>query len=149
MGYLEDEYFNNTLSRDLFRLICGEKIGSGVAREVYVYNLNPEYVVKIETLGCSFQNVVEWGAWDDFSEVKSVAKWLAPCLHISPCGTILVQRRTDPIGPSEAPKRMPKFLTDFKYSNYGRLDGKIVCHDYGTLIYDLDERLKAADWWSP
>lgn len=31
----------------------------------------------------------------------------------------------------QLPTRLPRFLTDFKPSNFGLFKGAIVCHDYG------------------
>ncbi len=138
------DYFNNTINRDLFHLICGDKLGAGIARAVYACNIRPDLVVKIETPSESFQNVLEWEFWQAWSEVKDVRRWLAPCESISPCGTILLQYRTTPV--EKFPDRMPSFLSDTKRSNYGRFRGRIVCHDYGMVVANASTTLRKIGW---
>ena len=105
-----------------------DPIGSGVARKVYNSPLFPDCVVKIENTAGSFQNVIEWNTWLNVKDTKR-AKWFAPCVAISPCGGILIQKKTQPA--VKFPTRLPKFLGDTKPSNYGMYQGRFVCHDYG------------------
>lgn len=142
-------YFDSTISRDFFRLFCGVKIGEGMSRAVHACSVRPDLVVKIETAAGTFQNAVEWETWTQLKDTPS-ARWLAPCEHISDCGTVLLQRRTDPMKAGQEPGKMPVFLSDFKRDNYGVLDGRIVCHDYGTSLvisHGASTRLKKVDWW--
>lgn len=122
--------------REAKGLFLGEKLGEGIARKVYVFRPDPKLVVKIERASCSFQNVLEWEAWNYLCAKH--AKWLAPCRHISPCGSILLQDRADPLRVTEKTKRLPKFLIDVKRQNFGMLGDKMVCFDYGTLIHSLN-----------
>ncbi len=142
------KYFANTVDLDLLRLVCGEEIGNGIARTVYGCRLREDLVVKIETAGTSFQNIMEWEFWNTWSYDKDVSRWLAPCEMISPCGAILLQHRTSPIPPEKFPSKMPKFLTDMKKSNYGLLKGKVVCHDYGMVVNNVTTTQRKADWWT-
>ena len=98
--------FVTTLSRDLFGLICGDLIDYGLSRRVYVYEPNPDYVIKFENKGRWFQNVIEWETWSEVKETK-YSRWFAPCRMISPCGTVLVQERTTPLPHEKYPKQMP------------------------------------------
>lgn len=145
---ITDSYFKGTVESDFFHLMAGERLGGGEAREVYACNLNEDYVVKIETGGGSFQNIREWDLWQDAVDMgEDVSKWLAPCHSISTCGSVIIQRRTKPIG--DLPKKMPVFLADFKRSNFGILDGRIVAHDYGVHVMrwkGLSEKLKKVEW---
>lgn len=133
--------------REATNMLLGVKLGAGSTRAVYVNDLNPAQVVKIEH-GNGFQNVQEWLLWQEVKDKPELAKWFAPCDHISPNGLLLVMRRTEQ--PKIAyPDAVPAFFTDLKLTNWGELDGRIVCHDYGLLarFYSLNKRTKKADWW--
>lgn len=144
------EYFGNTIAKDLYALCMGKKLGRGASREVFEWRPNMDYVVKVELANHSFSNAMEWDVWHRVKETK-VAKWFAPCIAISPCGTILLQKRTDLRAEELYPKRIPKFFTDTKYGNFGFIDDQLVCHDYGINLlieHGMKERMKKADWWS-
>lgn len=140
---------NTAVHRDMFHAVCGDRIGTGMSREVYACTLNPAWVVKVEDGACHFQNVIEWEIWSGAKD-RDAGRWLAPCHFISPNGSILIQSRTTPARTKEYPDRMPAFLTDFKRANYGLIGKRFVCHDYGTaLVLDngLSTRLRKAGWW--
>ncbi len=82
-----------------------------------------------------------------WSHDKDIRRWLAPCVQISPCGSILIQKRTTPAPSSRYPAKMPKFLTDMKRSNYGLYKGRLVCHDYGLICLTVTTATRKADWW--
>ncbi len=77
--------------------ICGKKIGFGVFRCVYDYNLDDRYVVKIEPLNTNC-NVVEYMLWNEIKGLINglawVKDWFAPVKWISPNGKILIMRKT-------------------------------------------------------
>ena len=140
---------NTLIHREAFWLMCGEKIGNGIARTVYESRLLPGFVIKVEEDSRSFQNVLEWETWQRVRGTKH-EKWFAPCESISAAGTVLVMRKTELARASEYPEKMPVFLTDFKRKNYGMYDGRLVCHDYGlTLLVEhgMTSRLRKANWW--
>ena len=141
------EYFGNTVNLDLFRLMLGDVVGNGVARVVYRVKHRPDLVAKIETGSHSFQNIKEWEFFNYWRHAEEVRDWLAPCEDISPCGTVMLQRRTTPVQHDQLPKKLPKFLTDQKVQNFGMLDGRLVCHDYGLVVVTADTALRKADWW--
>lgn len=128
---------------ELETFILGEKLGAGIHRDVYVYTPDPTLVVKVETGTANFANAKEWEVWNDLKWRPDVRKWLAPCVAISQSGAFLLQKRTTPITESHMPKRIPKFFTDEKVDNWGRLDNKIVCHDYALTIRNFDVKLRA------
>lgn len=131
-------------------LVCGEKLGEGVSRKVYSCKLNSALVVKIELRGGSFQNVAEWETWE-WLRGRKMARWFAPCEFVSTCGSMLIQRRVEPIRLTERPRTLPAFLCDLKRENFGMLEGKIVCCDYGTVlsaIRDVPKNMKKAEWRS-
>jgi hypothetical protein len=136
-----------SILRDLMNAACGVRLGRGIGRDVFVYDLNPRFVIKVERSG--FQNVVEWEVW---KAVKGTPfeKWFAPVRHISGLGTVLLMDRTLPASRSRYPKRMPVFLGDYKFSNYGLLNGRIVAHDYGSMVNisnGLTKKMRRAEWW--
>lgn len=129
-------------------ILCGTMLGSGVARKVYELRTNPMYVIKIETRGCSFQNVAEWETWAWISG-GPLARWFAPCEFISPCGLMLVQHKVTPLRTAELPERVPAFLCDLKIENFGLLKWRFVCCDYGTVqssFRKTSRRLVRAKW---
>lgn len=135
-------------------IIVGELLGEGMTRYVYACNVKidgHEVVIKIETGHGFFQNAVEYRMWEYLKDEK-IAQWLAPCLHISTCGKVLIQRRTQPMRDEEYPVMIPNMFTDQKKGNFGLLDGRPVCHDYGMMPLPplnviKDARLKKADPW--
>ena len=140
-------YFTTTISTDFFRLICGDVIGYGVGRTVYECEIRPDLVVKIETPSHSFQNQAEWRIWSEWRYDADMKRWLAPCEAISPCGTVLLQKRTEPFPADAYPKKLPKFLTDTKRSNFGMFEKRVVCHDYALVVTTLSTAMVKADWW--
>lgn len=137
------------IHKEAFWLLCSEKIGSGMGRDVYASKVLPDCVIKCESNAGSFQNQFEWETWQ---QVKNTpfAKWFAPCKWISACGGVLVMQRTHPIQPGHYPERVPAFLTDLKRTNYGLIGKQVVCHDYGTNLLiqmGLTKRMKKAEWW--
>lgn len=138
---------NAFIHRDAFNLLCADRIGYGMSRSVFSSRLLPDCVVKVEEDAGRFQNIVEWEIWQRV-QGTDFEKWFAPCRWISPNGSVLVMARTTPA--LEYPEKMPVFLCDFKRTNYGIYDGRLVCHDYGTsLIFEhgMSKRMRKAEWW--
>lgn len=138
---------------DAFNLFCGEKIGSGVYRDVYECRVNPDLVVKVEIVPeggwRTFSNVAEMKFWNEYSHSKSIARWLAPCEYLSPDGYILLQRRCEPVTRADLkrlPTRLPEFLEDIKLENFGWLNGKLVCVDYAINTLEAMTKLKKVTW---
>lgn len=120
----------------------GEEIGHGVARHVFDHPNNPDLVIKVENTARSFQNIKEWEFWNDFQHCKDVARWLAPCHDISSNGIFLIMSKTRPLLPKEIPDKVPDFLTDHKALNFGILNKKLVCHDYGLTVRSAETGLR-------
>ena len=139
--------FQTTVNRDFFHLMMGDVLGAGEFRIVYEHLHREDLVLKWEPNAHSFQNIMEWDFWHDNKHDKKVARWLAPCEFISPCGIILVQRKTTKPERSQYPNVVPEFLTDLKRRNFGMLKGKLVAHDYGLHNVKVPTRLKKATWW--
>lgn len=146
---LLDEYFKDTVERDFFNMQCPELLGSGMSREVWAVGFDNKYVIKFER-GRVFQNIKEWELWNEISATKQ-GKWLAPCINISENGRVLIMQRTKPAKTEAYPEKMPEFLTDFKYKNYGMFGKQLVCHDYGTNLSSTwgacSGRTKKANWY--
>lgn len=122
-----------SVSNDFIHHFLGKYLGHGISRQVYEHPHDRTLVIKIEMAARSFQNIKEWETWDALRMTKH-AKWLAPCVSISVCGIVLIQKRTRPMAESEVPKSLPEWLSDHKRVNYGVLDGHVVCHDYGSNL---------------
>lgn len=117
------------MSIEFENTLLGNLIGEGSSRKVYECQINPEWVVKVEGGGQSFANQYEWVTWQ--RATKDLKKWLAPCVHISPAGSILIMKRCEPVQKHQLPKRIPAFFNDIKATNWGWLDKHPVCFDYG------------------
>ncbi|MDF0750302.1 hypothetical protein NLU14_08670 [Marinobacter sp. 71-i] len=151
MSYVSEIFQPNAIAYDLFQLLTdrGELLGNGVSRHVYPYGLDSRMVIKFEQEE-NFQNTAEWNVWNHV-KYMDIAKWFAPVEFISPCGRILIQRRTQPFKTdTQLPKSVPAFFTDTKVDNWGMLKGKAVCHDYGyhrLLEMGMTKRMRAPAWF--
>lgn len=143
------ECFGTTVNRDFFHMITGDIIGAGEFRIVFEHAHRKDLVLKFEPHAQSFHNIAEWDLWQDNRDNKPVARWLAPCEFISPCGIILAQKKTGKPQPSDYPNMVPEFLTDLKRKNFGLYEGRLVAHDYGLYNADIPTKRKKASWWDP
>lgn len=142
------KYFTGTIARDLLELVSGRLIGRGQYRYVHACELNPDWVIKFELGSKCFQNIIEWETWNTVVGTK-YEKHFTPCMYISPCGTILLQKFARDVEVSELPLELPRFFTDIKKSNFGVLNGQVVCRDYGAnllMINGLSSRTKKVEW---
>ena len=131
---VQDRPFTNL---DFIDLFCGEHLGSGVSRDVYVYQIDPRWVIKIETPDSEGDNWAEWRVWNTVKYTTDGTKdWFAPCDWISRAGRVMLQKRTKPIETKEKkiPEKIPAFFTDVKDSNFGWIGNQLVCHDYSHCI---------------
>lgn len=149
---MDDILNSKTLTQDFVGLFLGKKLGAGMSRTVYLCREDVECVIKVEAGTQSFQNIMEWEFWQSVKTTK-FKKWFAPCVAISACGTILIQKRADPIHKDQYPKKIPAFFSDRKFSNFGKIGKQFVCVDYGTahilaVNKALNGKLRKADFWS-
>lgn len=147
MGYKVK--WNAFLDGELRRVLLGKQLGQGVYRKVFECRLDPTLVVKVEDEATGiFCNVLEWQNWVDWRDVPNVAKWLAPCVSISPNGAVLLMKKATKIGANEVlPSRLPHFISaDLKAENFGWFEGRLVKVDYPGLRADLPKRLTKVDW---
>ncbi len=134
---------------DAFNLLCGDRLGGGIHREVFECRLRPELVVKVERDAewRYFANQQEMHFWDNQQFYKPVADWLAPCHFLSPDGRILLQERARICSRFEQlPDKIPGFLTDRKPQNFGYIGKRFVCVDYAMTLDNPNIRLSAAKW---
>ena len=139
--------WSDNVKSECLELLFGKKLGHGISREVYVLKTDPTLVIKVENDSGRFQNIMEWQTWADLMG-NDVRKYLAPCKWISAGGIAIIMARTTPLEKKRLPKQMPAFLGDFKPENYGLLNGRVVCHDYGTnlAILNTTTKLRKANW---
>lgn len=137
--------------KQVIKLICGEKIGSGLYRDIYILKQNPFFVVKIERnmSQTAFSNACEWRNYINNKEWSWFSKWLAPCELINETGNILIQSRITHSGKEHYPKKIPSLFTDTKLGNFGFIMGtrQFVCCDYSFLLF-CKPVLKKAAWWN-
>jgi hypothetical protein len=134
MSPLESELASET--REWRSLMLGPFLGSGTARDVYVWALDPDKVIKIERGARSFQNIVEWTQWQHIRVDLTASRYFAPCHHISANGHYLIQSRVESLEHRPLRKwKGPVWFTDLKTSNLGRLKGRVVACDYGLPRY--------------
>lgn len=139
---------HHAIYEDAFNMLCGDKIGEGISRIVYNCKIRQDLVAKVEFEDYRyFSNVIEAKFWWDNQYYEKISKWLAPVEFLSPDGRILLQRKATPIPDGyKLPNMLPEFLTDIKRSNFGILEGKLVCLDYALTIKNSSVRLKKANW---
>lgn len=114
-------------SEEFVEFIVGDKLGEGEHRRVHIFKPDPTKVIKIDYSGNHFANISEWNVWSEAVEM-GLGKWFAPIHGISENGHFLVMSRTEPC--LKLPKRLPNFFSDIKRANFGRLNGRLVAHDY-------------------
>lgn len=141
---METKEISSVVLKDFFNLMIGKHLGTGIARDVYECTIDKSIVIKVEQNARSFQNIREWENWHIWGYSGAAKNWLAPCVNISPCGTILLQKRTTPI--ITPPEYLPAFLTDRKLENFGIYEDRIVCHDYASIISSITNKKNKANW---
>lgn len=120
---------------DFVLSLLGEKIGTGVYRSAYEYNLDKKYVIKVEPLNTQC-NHTEYLIWKEVywmeGDMKWVKDWFAPVKWLSPNGRLLVMEKTNPYPRTkrDRPAEIPDFFTDVKWDNFGWIGDRFVCHDY-------------------
>lgn len=147
--FLKLSKYSDTIINDMGSLVCGRKLGSGATRTVYRCALDDTKVIKVEALSYSFCNITEWEIWKEVRGTK-YERYFAPCRDISPNGAVLVMDRTAPLHEHPLPKMLPSFFTDCHSKNFGWLNGRVVCHDYGYNDIILkgirNSKLKRVKW---
>lgn len=150
-GPLFERDIGGMLFSGLFDCVAGPFIGEGCQRRVYETNelFATPMVIKIAREDGKYQNMAEYETWITAKDSKN-AKWLAPVHYVADNGSVLIMARTSPVSETDRmPRRVPSFLTDLKRDNWGWLDGRLVCHDYGinnSVDLGVVQPMKAALW---
>lgn len=134
---------------ELFKLLVDKKIGTGVYRTVYSLEFTSSKVIKVANskLG-EAENARESALWEDLKlYYPKISKWFAPVYYYSATGKYLIQEKVIFPDKKKYPKKLPAFFSDTKYSNFGLLNGKWVCVDFGCFNIRHSDRLKKVNWW--
>lgn len=129
------EYLENLiLGTELLNCILGDKIGSGMTRDVFQHPHFDDQVVKVEYQN-NGDNWAEWRVWK-MVEHTDHKKWFAECSWISSNGLVLIQKKTEDFYErlSKAPKHVPKYFTDIKPDNMGWIKNQLTFHDYSFCL---------------
>lgn len=144
-------FLNNNVN-SMVKKMCGDKLGEGAYRDVYILKQNVNYVVKIERdmSMANFANATEWRNYVNSEYWTWFNRWLAPCELINQTGQILIQKRVYWEGKTKKdyPKKVPVIFTDLKVENFGWLsDGDFVCCDYSFLLTPMtNKKMRVAKW---
>jgi len=140
---------NTANLKTILKKICGEKIGIGLNRDVYILKADPRFVVKIERDPSQgmFSNVTEYRYYVQNIEWKFLSDWLAPCVAINETGQVMIQQRVNWEGKrrQDYPKKIPAMFTDLKFKNFGWIGDRFVCCDYSFMVFETG--MKKAGWW--
>ena len=137
---------------ELENLILGEKLGSGVYRDVYIFKPDTTKVIKVakDNPSARAENLLAYKIYRKCICETPFEKWFAKIYDISDDGKYLVQERTEKFRKDKYPEKIPHFFTDTKYDNFGYVKGKgLVCIDYGciSLYRAFTSRMSKAKWW--
>jgi hypothetical protein len=114
-------------------LFVGNLLGDGSYRRVYDMRHEPEHVLKIQ-YGPGHHNAMEWEIWQAVKGTKW-ERWFAPCVRIDSWGSALIMKKATVFENEpdflEKVKRVPTFFDDVRWTNWGMIDGRPVCIDYG------------------
>lgn len=124
---------DKTLSRDFCDFFLGEYLGSGVSRHVFRSKANQKRVIKI-AYDSPRENIIEDEVWTRIQFVKKYNKWFSPVHSISPSGYVLEMSYARTIPSLNYPDKIPAFFTDVNRSNFGWLNGHVVCLDYAANL---------------
>jgi len=138
-----------TREEELLDLITNKKIGVGAYRTVYSLNDCDDYIIKVANGDDGEkENLRELLLWIEIKDCyPKLKKYFAPCLSCSDTGKYLLQKKVIFPDFKKYPKQLPSFFSDTKYQNFGLLNGKLVCIDFGCFNIRGSEKLKTVKWW--
>lgn len=141
------------MNEELERMICGDYLGAGIHRKVFVYAIDPDYVIKVAHEGYHGRamNILEYEIWRRISD-EPVRRWFAEVKYLSQAGKYIIQRRVTQIPEDKYPDKVPNFFTDLQFRNFGRIGRRFVCSDYGSVMLDKalglgSQKMVRANWW--
>lgn len=144
-----NEHFPGFFAQDALFLIAGDLLGEGDDRKVYRYGLDETKVIKFEHSAKRFCNIMEWEMWCYAKEHSQIAKWLAPCRHISLGGHILIQDYAKDVPIEKLPAKVPAFFYDLSPRNWGQIGHNFVARDYANnsvMQNGMTKRMKNVKW---
>lgn len=126
-------------------LFVGDRLGKGSYRHVYKLKEDISKVLKVEYCGNVFSNVHEYQVWKEVQHTP-IEKFFAPCYEIDAMGIALIQARTTPFESNDDFEKavrdngdkIPAFMDDVHFGNWGMFEGRPVCHDYGFTTFLKD-----------
>lgn len=86
----------------------------------------PNPSLPLEKNPAVIHNRNEYTVWQQW---ESLREWLAPVISISSCGRYLTMQKGESV--DRAPEEVPMCIEDRRVINWVRLNGKVVCCDYG------------------
>lgn len=136
---------NESLKNYCLNLWVGERIGKGSFRHVYKLKGDTSKVLKVEYCDNVFSNIHEWQVWQQVRDTP-IEKFFAPCYDIDTMGVALIQARTVPFENNAdfedavraSGDKIPAFMDDVHFGNWGTFEGRPVCHDYGFTTFLKD-----------
>lgn len=149
------ELLSGKTVNQVHKTLCGELLGTGCYRDVYVFKQFPDYVIKIErdmSTG-NFANAMEFRNYINNKDWNLLSGWLASCELINVTGSVLIQERVywDGKRRKDYPKYVPAIFTDLKLKNFGWIGERFVCCDYSFfpvfIIMVGKNKMKYAKWW--
>lgn len=143
----ESNSWGPNLRGEALDLLVGKQIGKGQYRSVFECKVDPTLVIKVEeNVNDVFSNIMEYDAWKWFHMHPKIGKWLAPCVSISYGGSVLIQKRVEPLT-GKLPTKVPACLAfDMKRENWGVFNGHVVKLDYPGLRYMPEAKLMPVEW---
>lgn len=133
------------ISMDLLDLLCGNFVGEGNSRIVFDCPLKPGWVTKIVKNADCHDNILEHELWVSVCNAPELAKWLAPAGWLSANGRVMLQRKVARVTDSnkkKIPEKIPAFLTDVKFDNFGFIGNQFVSVDYAFSVSICANALK-------
>jgi len=140
------------MNDELERMFRGRFLGEGIHRKVFIYKPNHDLVIKIahDSAHGRAQNIMEHEIWEEIKDEAAIAKWFAPVRDLSQAGKYLIQERAYIGGRDTYPKVIPNFFTDLHYDNFGFIGKRLVCMDYGAILFHKGFhpiRMVKPKWW--
>lgn len=143
-GWLDYDKLTAPMAKEILEAVVGPMIANGTSRSVFSCKYDSNVVLKFQK-SYGQQNAMEAHVWERYRNDPRVSRWLAPIYSRSSNNRVIVQARTMPL--VSRPRKLPAFLNDHKVQNYGILNGRVVCHDYGIISLVGSTKLEPVQWW--
>ena len=145
-----DIALNFQIAFDMVDLLCGDFVGEGNSRIVYDCPIYPGYVTKISKDADNHDNIMEYEMWCSVAHQPKMNKWFADVKWLSGNGRVMIQKKAIHINDKNKkniPTKVPAFLSDMKFDNYGFIGKQFVCFDYAfsaglCMSYGMGNKMK-------